>query len=177
MAGTYLLEMIILFLYKFKTASQWEQSFNSCRRQGGKRTFAVTFIFSPPAVSRSLTWYFSFHYRRYLKLLPCRAPQHCGVWRNHTNRGEVHNAILIPKLKHHFQSSPPAVSRGITGCFRQGIQGECPQGEGVETTEGLENTGNGSDRIKPYKSKILCPLFTPPHTANTAQGKRVKTRQ
>ena len=65
-----------------------------------------------------------------------------------------------------------AVSRSITGCFvLQNI------GEVSARTEGLENTGNGSDRIKPYKSKILCPLSTPPHTANAAQRKRVKTRQ
>mgnify|MGYP005947703621 FL=1 len=65
-----------------------------------------------------------------------------------------------------------AVSRSITGCFvLQNI------GEVAARTEGLENTGNGSDRIKPYKSKILCPLSTPPHTANAAQRKRVKTRQ
>ena len=146
MAGTYLLAMIILFLYKFKTASQWEQSFNSCRRQGGKRTFAETFLFSSPAVSRSLTWYFSFHYRRYLKLLPCRAPQHCGGlfslseifklltcvapaiqgrWhvvteglKNICNRGNVsrHQPLPLPC---------PVVLWGVLSCK---IQGRCPQG-------------------------------------------------
>ena len=33
-------------------------------------------------------------------------------------QGRSAQCILIPKLKRHFQSSPPAVSRGITGCFR-----------------------------------------------------------
>ena len=40
-----------------------------------------------PAVSRNITGYFSFPYRRYIKLLSCRAPQHCGVLRS--NIGEV----------------------------------------------------------------------------------------
>ena len=31
------------------------------------------------------------------------------------HRGEVHNAILIPKLKHHFQSSPPVFPLGNIG--------------------------------------------------------------
>ncbi len=34
------------------------------------------------------------------------------------HKREVHNVILMPKLKRHFQSSPPAVSHSITGCFR-----------------------------------------------------------
>ena len=37
------------------------------------------------------------------------------------HKGEVHNAILIPKLKRHIQPSPPAVSRSITGCFHKEI--------------------------------------------------------
>ena len=120
MAGTYLLEMIILFLYKFKTASQWEQSFNSCRRQGGKRTFAETFLFSSPAVSRSLTWYFSFHYRRYLKLLPCRAPQHCGVFYPAKYRGGDTPLPICNEQRATFKLLPCVLS-----CK---IQGRCPQG-------------------------------------------------
>ena len=50
------------------------------------------------------------------------------------HRGEVHNAILIPKLKRRFQYSS-AVPRSIAGCFAQQIQGECPQGEGVNTSK------------------------------------------
>ena len=163
--------MIILFLYKFKTASQWEQSFNSCHRQGGKRIFTVTFLFSPPAVSRSFTGYFSPHYRRYLKLLPCRAPQHCGVFYPAKYR-ELTLHCLSAMNRGLLLTSALAVSRSITGCFVQQNIGEVSA-----RTEGLENTGNGSDRIKPYKSKILCPLSTPPYTANVAQGKRVKTGQ
>jgi len=40
-----------------------------------------------PAVSRNITGYFSFPYRRYIKLLPCRAPQHCGVLYSPKYRG------------------------------------------------------------------------------------------
>ena len=43
-----------------------------------------------------------------------------------------------------YITSPPAVSRSIAGCFRQGIQGECPKGEGV----------------KPHNQKLLWNLTT-----------------
>ena len=141
MAGTYLLEMIILFLYKFKTASQWEQSFNSCRRQGGKRIFAVTFLFSPPAHRR-----FNRYIRKYNLLSLCHVPQHCGGlfslseifklltcvapaiqgrWhvvteglKNICNRGNVsrHQPLPLPC---------PVVLWGVLSCK---IQGRCPQG-------------------------------------------------
>ena len=45
-------------------------------------------------------------------------------------QGRSAQCILIPKLKHHFQSSPPAVSRGITRWHK--------------VPEGLANTGSGA---------------------------------
>ena len=109
----------------------------------------MTFLFSPLAVPRSIAGCFTQQNIEVVTL-------HCL---SAMNRGLLLNSSL-------------AVSRSITGCFDlQNI------GEVAARTEGLENTGNGSDRIKPYKSKILCPLSTPPHTANAAQRKRVKTRQ
>ena len=43
-------------------------------------------------------------------------------------QGRSVKSILIPKLKRHFQSSPPAVSRSITGCFAQQNIGEVSEG-------------------------------------------------
>ena len=67
----------------------------------------------------------------------------------------MHNAILIPKLKHHFQSSPPV--------FPLGNIGGVPAGQGVETTEGLENTGSRGNRVRPPLPYVL------PHIIHTAK--------
>ena len=48
-------------------------------------------------------------------------------------------------------TSALAVSRSITGCFVQQNIGEVSA-----RTEGLENTGNGSDRVKP--PPMPCPV-------------------
>ncbi len=49
-------------------------------------------------------------------------------------QGRSAQCILIPKLKHHFQSSPPAVSRSIAGCSVREYRGS------VRRTRGLKNT-------------------------------------
>ena len=54
----------------------------------------------------------------FLRSLPYTATRH---------RGEVHNAILIPKLKRRFQYSS-AVPRSIAGCFAQQNIGEVSGG-------------------------------------------------
>ena len=35
-------------------------------------------------------------------------------------------------MEYLYNLSPPAVSRSIAGCFCKDIEGECPQGKGVE---------------------------------------------
>ena len=54
------------------------------------------------------------------------------------HRGEVHNAILIPKLKRRFQYSS-AVPRSIAGCFAMQNIGEVSRSDG-----GVENRGKRS---------------------------------
>ena len=49
-------------------------------------------------------------------------------------QGRSAQCILIPKLNHHFQSSPPAVSRSIAGCSVREYRGS------VRRTRGLKNT-------------------------------------
>ena len=66
------------------------------------------------AISRNIAGCFSFLYRRYLKLLPCRVPQHCGV--SHSDRGSARRArglINRDSNKIKYQSSPPVFLQGI----------------------------------------------------------------
>ena len=64
------------------------------------------------------------------------------------HRGEVHNAILIPKLKRRFQYSS-AVPRSIAGCSYKEYRGS------AHRTEGLKNSD--SNKIKYQTLPLPCP--------------------
>ena len=49
-------------------------------------------------------------------------------------QGRSAQCILIPKLKHHFQSSPPAVSRSIAGCSVREYRGSARRARGLKNT-------------------------------------------
>ena len=67
-------------------------------------------------------------------LFVATAPLFLAYILRYKTQGRSAQCILIPKLKHHFQSSPPAVSRSIAGCSVREYRGS------VRRTRGLKNT-------------------------------------
>ena len=81
------------------------------------------FLYSFLAVSRSITRYFSSHYRRYLNLLSCRVPQYYWVFCSAKYRGSVRRTRgLNTIVEQKYETLPPVVSRNITG-YRLAIGG------------------------------------------------------
>ena len=74
-------------------------------------------------------------------------------------QGRSAQCILIPKLKHHFQSSPPAVSRSIAGCSVREYRGSVRRTRGLTLTVKNLMPSFSHPLLRNYRFFGLFPIF------------------
>ena len=110
-------------------------------------------------------------------LFVATAPLFLAYILRYKTQGRSAQCILIPKLKHHFQSSPPAVSRSIAGCSVREYRGSVRRTRGLTLTVKNFMLSFSRPLLRNYRFFGLFPiLFTqlPAMPLDTA-GRRTNT--